>query len=402
MKEEPHNPEQIQKKAERVAYLIAGQIRGTLTAEELDELDEWITESDENLELFEELTDEDNIEMGIERYMQLEKGKVAALRGIKEKIGLQPKRRISRIWPLLAAASLLLLAVSYFLFSIHPTGKKKIEKPIEYTAKNDFQAGSDKAVLTLSDGRTVILDSNGAGTVANEGRISINKSSAGELTYTGTDETEKYNVVSTPRGGQYKVVLSDGTKVWLNAESSLKFPAGFADTNRMVELKGEGYFEVAKDAARPFKVTILTPSGDGGTVEVLGTHFDIDGYGDEGIVKTTLLEGAVRVQKGGATKMLTPGEQAQVNNEINVIKTNANDANAWKDERFLFRNATARSIGEQIKRWYDVDVEYVGTITQHFNLEISRKAPLSKLLDGFEGTGQIHFTLQGRKLVIKP
>jgi ferric-dicitrate binding protein FerR (iron transport regulator) len=238
--------------------------------------------------------------------------------------------------------------------------------------------------------------------VTNEGSVSIKKGEQGELIYEGTDTEMKYNTVSTPRGGQYKLVLGDGTRVWLNAESSLKFPAGFSLNQREVELRGEAYFEVAKNPARPFKVTVLTPSGDGGTVEVLGTHFNINSYGDEPVVKTTLLEGSVRVTKAGHTVVIRPGEQAQAGATIRVVHTDTDQEVGWKEGEFVFRNATIQQVAAQLTRWYDVEVEYRGSVTDHFNATIDRKESLQSLLKLLEGTKRVHFTLAGKKLIIGP
>jgi len=400
MNESPLSHDENLQKADRTAYLIAGHIRGTLTEPEKDELDDWIIESDENLELFEKLADEDNIEMEMQKHLRMEKEKAEALAGVKETIGLKHKGSLHKIWPYMVAASVLVIAFSLYIFK-NDNSERKNEKPIARTTKIDIQAGSDKAVLTLSDGRTIILDSTGTGLLANEGNISIKKGTDGEIVYDGQANEMKYNVVSTPRGGQYKLMLGDGTKVWLNAESSLKFPAGFAATVREVELKGEGYFEVAKNE-RTFKVTILTPSGNEGMIEVLGTHFNVNGYSDEGTVETTLLEGSVRVIKDGKDKVLKPGEKAFLNKEIKIVKADVNEETAWKNGKFLFRDATIKSIGEQIKRWYDIDVQYEGKVSQHFNMEVSRDVSLSRLLQLFEATGQVHFTLNERRVIIKP
>jgi len=401
MKESSNNHDENLKKADRVAYLIAGHLNETLTEAEKDELDDWITESDENLALFEKLTDEDNIEAGIQEHLRLEKEKAEALEDIKETIGLRKKSTLQRIWPYLVAASIVLIAGSVYL-NKSSTVIKEIEKPIARTTKNDINPGSDKAVLTLSDGRTIILDSTGSGLLATEGDVSIRRGESGEIVYNGTTMTTQYNVVSTPRGGQYKIILGDGTKVWLNAESAIKYPAGFANAERAVEVKGEAYFEVAKNEAKPFKVKILTPSGEGGLVEVLGTHFNVNGYEDDGIIRTTLLEGSVRVTKDEVSRTLQPGEAALMNNGITIVKADGSDETAWTQGKFLFRDATVQSIGEQIKRWYDVEVEYKGANKQLFNTEVSRDAPLSKLLQALEGTGQVHFTLEGKRLLVKP
>jgi hypothetical protein len=341
--------------------------------------------------------------MGLQQHHQNERQKESALAGLKKEIGFKSKRRnIRKIWPYLVAAAVVLIVASILIFfGKWPTIEK--EKPIAYKPQNrDIKAGTDKAVLTMSDGRTIILGSSGKGILAKEGSISIKKGVAGEIIYDGKGKEMKYNIVSTPRGGQYKLTLGDGTKVWLNAESSIKFPAGFAANQRDVELRGEAYFEVAKIPASPFKVKIITPTGEGGTVKVLGTHFNINSYGDEGLIKTTLLEGSVLVESNGNSKIIKPGEQAVCANNITIIKADVNEVVAWKDGKFLFRNETVQSIGEQIKRWYDLEVEYQGDISQHFNLEVSRQISLSELLDGLEGTGQIKFQLEGKKLIIKP
>jgi transmembrane sensor len=402
MKQTPNNHEEALQKAERIAYLIAGHLQNKLTIKEADELDEWILESDENLELFEKLTDEDNIEAGIQKYLQVDKEKANALIKLKRKAGIHPGK-ITKIWPYMVAASILLLAGSLYMFKPWINKENITERTLtQRPGKIDIKPGSDRAVLTLSNGRSIILDSTGSGLLANEGDIKIRKLTEGEIIYDGTDKEMKYNVVSTPRGGQYKLILGDGSQVWLNAESSIKFPAGFGAHQREVELSGEAYFEVAKNEAKPFKVKIVGPNGDGGTVEVLGTHFNINSYADEGIVKTTLLEGSVQVERNGKSRLLKPGEQALTQNDIKVIKTDVNQAVAWKEGKFLFHDETIHSIGEQLKRWYDVEVEYQVMVSQHFNTEISRNAPLKSILDALEGTGQVHFTLEGKKLIIKP
>lgn len=403
MKESSGNHDENLRKAERISYLIAGHLNNRLTPEEQDELDDWITESDENLELFEKLTDEDNIEMAMQQYQQLEKEKAGAFKGIKTAIDVKKRHGgLKKLWPYLVAASVLFIIASIY-FIPDKNQNLRNEKPIAQNLKaGDVKAGGDKAVLTLSDGRAVILDSTGSGTIAHEGDIKINKNETGEIVYNGTGGQPAYNSVSTPRGGQYKVVLSDGTGVWLNAESTLRFPAGFTTANREVELKGEGYFEVAKNTAKPFFVKVITASGDGGTIKVLGTHFNINGYYDDGSVKATLLEGSIQVEKNGERKTISPGEQAVINDKVSIVKADVTEETAWKDGKFLFRDATVKSIGEQLKRWYDVEVVYQGSIIHHFNTETSRDIPLSKLLDALEGTGQVKFELNGRTLTIKP
>ena len=397
MNQSPTNHDKNIEKADRLAYLIFGHVRNTLTKEEREELDEWLTESDENLELFEKLTDEDNIEIGIQDYLQKEKLKQQALSGLKYRIRRETK---NKVWPWVVAVSFILAAVSFYIFRIH-SKNDGIEKPtVKNNNPNDIDPGENKAILTLSTGRTIILDSSNLASLAKEGDVNIGQNK-GELLYSGKNDEVKPNELSTPRGGQYKVVLTDGTKVWLNAESSLKFPASFNGNTREVELTGEGYFEVAKDATKPFIVSIRSKNGRDQKVTVLGTYFNINAYEDEAKTYITLLEGSVKLDIAVVSKILKPGQQGVSATGIEVKTIDVNQAIAWKEGKFLFHDATIQSIGEQIKRWYDIEVEYQGTSTKLFNTEVSRNVPLSKLLNGLEGTDQIQFKIENGKLIIK-
>jgi ferric-dicitrate binding protein FerR (iron transport regulator) len=404
MKPGENNHEEDLKKAERIAYLIAGHIKDSLTPAEQDELDDWVSASDENLELFETLTDEDNIEAGVQQYLQIEKEKAAALVRLKEKAGLSPKRKsiLKKIAPYLAAASVILIAASIYFIK---TGawNKNIEKPFAENNYKDIAPGSDKAVLTLPNGRTIILDEAKNGLVTEDDGVIVTKQDGGELSYHSSDAAGlAFHTLSIPRGGKFTLKLPDGTMIWLNAESSLRYPTSFNGESRNVELDGEAYFEVTPNAKAPFMVTYKTPNNNNGTVKVLGTHFNVNTYGDDGAVVTTLLEGSVQVTGNGQSKLLKPGQQALCSSDIEGVTTNTSEAVAWKDGKFLFRDATIHTIGEQIKRWYDIDVAYEGNITQHFNAEMSRDLPLSKLLDGLEGTMEVNFELKEKKLIIKP
>lgn len=390
-------------KAERIAYLIAGHLRDTLTEAEGEELDNWILESDENLALFEKLTDEENIEAAMSRYLAIEKEKAAALQKLKEKISRQePKGTLRTLWPYLVAASLALLAVSIYVLKVLRDEQPDPPPSALHLEEKAIPGGTNKAVLQLSDGRTVILDSAGSGELAKEGGVKVRQEKGGKLLYQGTTTAMQYNQVSTPRGGQYAITLADGTRVWLNAESSLRFPAGFATASREVELKGEAYFEVAKAEGKSFQVKFIAPDGEPALVEVLGTHFNVNGYGDDGTVRVTLVEGSVQVSKGGQTRRLEPGEAAGISRTLTVQKADVREATAWKEGRFLFRDATVRTIGEQLRRWYDVEVSYKGQPTQLFNTEAGRDVSLQQLLEGLRETRQVSFELKGRHLLIKP
>lgn len=384
--------------AERIAYLIAGFLRGTLTEAEHDELDAWIVESDENLRLFEELTDEENLETAIAWRKRLEKER--ALHNIKEEVDFTKSRKPFLRSLLLygIAATLILVAGLYFL------GRQDASKMNSGQALNTKEGvvspGHDQAVLTLSGGRTIILNATGSGLLASEGGVQVSKGRGGEIVYEGKGAQELFHTVSIPRGGQYKLVLSDGTRVWLNAESTLHFPASFAGATREVELRGEGYFEVVKDGARPFRVKCRTQAGGEQLVEVLGTAFNINAY--DASLKTTLVEGSVRVQRAGEMVVLQPGEQAIGGEDLKVVTADLAKEGAWKEGRFVFRDASIQEIAGQITRWYDVEVEYRGSIPYHFNATIERNEPLPTLLDVLQTTNRVHFKLEGKKLIIEP
>ncbi|PTS94195.1 iron dicitrate transport regulator FecR [Pedobacter sp. HMWF019] len=263
--------------------------------------------------------------------------------------------------------------------------RKHTEK-VTYTQYNgELAPGGNKATLVLADGRKVSLTDAANGKLAEQAGVSIRKTADGQLVYeTGSPAVEdhkvRYNTISTPAGGEYQVVLPDGTHVWLNAASSLKYPVSFASLReRRVELKGEAYFEVSKlrvgEVRLPFTVT-----SDKQEVEVLGTHFNINSYEESDGVETTLLEGSVKVSRAGVfEKTIVPGEQSRVSDNIKVFKVDTANAVAWKNGLFKFDNASISIVMSQLSRWYDVDVEYVGNIPGNkFNGEIYRNMNASK------------------------
>jgi len=269
--------------------------------------------------------------------------------------------------------------------------------------KNDVVPGTNKAVLTLSNGSQVLLSNSKRDIVLDDKNGVIGKNRGGQLIYTRSGNsarrntiTNVYNTIMTPRAGQYQVVLSDGTKVWLNAESSIKFPVTFIGSKREVELTGEAYFEVTK-SPKPFRVISREQA-----VEVLGTHFNINTYPEENITKTTLLEGAVKITKGLEKIQLRPGQESKiVNGRIEVTDdADIQAAIAWKNGEFQFNDTDLKSIMRQLERWYDLDVNYADIPATRFNGSISRNVNVSKVLKMLELTGKIHFKLDGRRVSI--
>nr|WP_262909520.1 FecR family protein [Niabella pedocola] len=212
-----------------------------------------------------------------------------------------------------------------------------------------------------------------------------------------------YNTVTTPRGGQYQLTLEDGSKVWLNAASSIRFPTTFQGKERKIEISGEAYFEIAKDAARPFKVAFETPAGMKSEVTVLGTHFNIMSYNDEKAAKTTLLEGSVSISSNGNTAILTPAQQASQTdrNGITVASNiDVNEAVAWKNGFFEFHATGLQEVMRQIGRWYDVEISYEGKIPErNFGGKISRQNNAAEVLKILE-LSQIKFRIEGKKIIV--
>lgn len=268
-------------------------------------------------------------------------------------------------------------------------------------APQPVRPGTDKALLTLADGTTVLLDSLHNASFAQPGNASIKKEGT-LLVYhpaaSANNQPVAYNTLATPRGGQYRVLLSDGTQVWLNAASSLRYPTRFAGAVRAVTLTGEAYFEVARNPAMPFQVTAGSTR-----VEVLGTHFNINAYTEEQAVRTSLLEGSVQVTHGTRSNRIRPGEQAVVAGEAGGIQTKAVDMDAvvaWKNGLFEFEGADVAAIMRQIERWYDVEVRYKGAVPKRrFVGKISREAQLAEVLQ-ILALSNIRFSVQGKRIIV--
>ena len=313
-------------------------------------------------------------------------------------------------WWRAAAAITGMLGIALYLWMnrYETPGQELVKVPPVQVPQKDIQPGGDRAVLTLADGSQIILDSTANGQLARQGNVEIIKLANGQLAYKagGKEKEVLYNTMSTPRGGRYQLILPDGSKVWLNALSSIRYPIAFTGNERRVAITGEAYFEVAKDPALPFKVSLLPASGRTGMeVEVLGTHFNVNAYDDEPLVNTTLLEGSVKLKQAAGSVMIRPGQQAQVNNTGKISVASDVDVAgvvAWKEGHFIFRDANIKTIMHQLMRWYDVDVKYEGTIPErYFTADISKNKTLSGVLRILEQSN-IHFSIAGRTLTVKP
>lgn len=314
-----------------------------------------------------------------------------------------------------AAAAILLLATGWMGYQAILTAiaNKKSKKPTlvtnTATKREKITPGSNKATLQLSNGAVVALDSSMAKGPLAQGDARLTNNN-GKLTYAGAPTATNapsattaaaYNVLSTPRGGQYQVILQDGTHVWLNAVSSLKYPTAFSGKDRTVELMGEAYFDVAKDPRRPFKV--LVP-GHQLQIDVLGTGFNVMAYEEEKAIQTTLVDGAVRLTNEGNNVQLKPGEQgilAQNASGFRVGKADLEQTLAWKNGKFQFDNLDIQNIMRQVARWYDVDVNYSANLQkQVYSGTIPRAEDIHELLKLLEYTGTVHFAINGSKITV--
>ncbi|SMC59910.1 FecR family protein [Pedobacter nyackensis] len=311
--------------------------------------------------------------------------------------GKEKDKRSSVNWKMIAASVILILAMGSFFYF----GKDKLQKTASNHQTMDIKPGGNNAVLILGDGSEVNLNSIKNGEVAMQAGIKVEKRADGQLIYTIVKNAENrskelFNTIQTPIGGQYRINLPDGSLVWLNAASSLRYPTSFSGDERRVELIGEAYFEIAKDKARPFRVVSHQQ-----TVEVLGTHFNVNSYEDEDNTRTTLLEGGVKIyaRANKETLVLKPGQQSQVSaNSINVKDVDASDAAAWKDGYFVFNAESIPSAMRKIARWYDLEISYEGDINQDLAGSVSRFTNVSEVLKTLELTGLVHFKVDGRKV----
>jgi ferric-dicitrate binding protein FerR (iron transport regulator) len=418
-----------------IQFLLGRYLNGTIAAAETQQLFQYIDEEKDNTawqELLEEfIASEQDIIINKDEYQPI-------LDYILRKPGavklVPQERKVKRMgWIKWVAAACILLIVGVLAtvyFKKNGTG----EKP-GIAKVNDVPAPKEtRAVITLANGTKVYLDSASNGTIAQENSVAVIKNSDGGIRYlspAGGGELSAppnrerpgvdFNTLYNPRGSKViNLTLSDGTKVWLNSESSLKYPTAFTTNTREVEITGEAYFEVKHNAKQPFKVHL--PNGS--VVEDIGTSFNVNAYTDEADIKTTLIEGSVRVtplspagggelnaspdrKRPGVDRgiILEPGEQAlinQANPKISRIEVQTEGVTAWVNNLFYFENTDIQTMMRQIARWYDVDVEYQGTVTKRFGGKMPRTMSARNVFKVLEETGGVHFKIEGRKVTVLP
>lgn len=391
-----------------IVTLIYQSLVKELSETERHSLEEWINASPENRTFFDQFTSNQRLQERLLHYY--EATDPASGRVVHEKIymALHSENRKQSIYVRAtsflrkgrwAAAVIVLLLGTAFLWIRNSEQQTSVNasKPLAV----DVQPGKEGAILTLADGSELLLDTLQNGVVAMQGGAIV-KVINGELVYEGAANEVFYNTTTTPKGRQYNLMLPDGSKVWLNAASSIRYPTAFAGKERQVEVSGEVYFEVARNTKQPFKVNI---SGKA-EVEVLGTHFNVNAYDNEQNIQTTLLEGSVRVTSSGSGKVvLTPGQQAQVSDggTVKVIKkVNSDQVIAWKSGVFNLNGLTLQEVMRQVERWYDIEVVYEKGIPDiTFGGEMGRAVSLNDLLTFMEGS-KVHFRIEGKRLIVMP
>ncbi|HEY6081877.1 MAG TPA: FecR domain-containing protein [Chitinophagaceae bacterium] len=416
---------------ERLHYLVRQYISNACSEEELEELLSLVRE-DRDMQLLQcelkqhwdipQVATTDDEAGWDERFDDMvKKAKVES----RDFTNHSPEKRRRFTW-MAAASFLIILMAGYYWHNHNPAGH---QKPLATSTpvpgyKNDIAPGGNKAMLTLANGAKIILDSAQNGQLASQGNVKVMKIDSGILVYrqqftvNSGQPVVQYNTLSTPRGGQYQLVLPDGSKVWLNAASSIRYPTVFAEKERKVEITGEAYFEVTHNPSKPFKVYFTSPPAGGGgrsatwrtpveegAVEVLGTHFNVNAYEDETAIKVTLLEGSVKVSRSIRTpsRLILPGQQAILNkeaNDISIASADTEEAVAWKNGFLQFNNSSLKIIMRQISRWYDVDISYEGDLQERFFTgKISRNLSLSNVLK-ILAFSNVHFKIEGRKITV--
>jgi hypothetical protein len=412
---------------ERLEYLFNRYYDETYTSEEKTELLNLIDESETDpvlkslidkaiLKTTSEMKlDKDASEAILQSIFIVDNGERLPYNGMKKPAVVRSIKSSGRKFLIrIAAAAIVILFISGYFLYFNKNGTKT-DVVATLPVKEVEAPKSTKAIITLANGQKIYMDSLNEGTLATQGNIKVVKTADGQIVYNGASTEMMFNTLYNPRGSKViNLTLNDGTKVWLNSESSLKYPMAFAGNERRVEITGEAYFEVMHDATKPFYV-----SKGATAVEVLGTHFNVNAYEEEADIKITLLEGSVKVSQasvnGSESLTIKPGQQARVSasetspqnkNGVGhlsmVAGVDVDDVMAWKNGLFSFRNSDIKTVMQQLARWYNIEVEYQGAVpSQHFSGKIGRELNLSDVLNGLQLT-KVHFKMEGRKIVILP
>jgi ferric-dicitrate binding protein FerR (iron transport regulator) len=387
-----------------ISRLLFKYLQGTLTPNEEFELEKWKVQSAENQQFFDELS----------KQAKPQKNTAEQLKGsLEERIFNKITAQVPELegnvirmktgwWKYAATAAVVLILFGYSIITMMEDRPKQTFAKLENEAVDVSAPDGNFASITLANGEKVDLNEAADGTLASQGKVQVIKTADGLIVYKAATGRIKgkmqFNTLSNPKGSNIiGMVLEDGTKVWLNAGSSLTYPVAFIGKERKVSITGEAYFEVAKNKAMPFRIT-----REGMVVEVLGTHFNVNAYGDEPHMKVTLLEGSVKISSGNVSGLLKPGQQAKVkDNDINVnTDVNVDQVMAWKNGYFSFEKASIREVMRQIARWYNIEVTYEGEIPdENFGGELRRSSKLSSVLKVLDKSG-VKFRIENDRIIV--
>ncbi len=378
---------------EKLLEIIDKYLDGRATEDEKKAVDSWY-----------ESTDKSVLEMPVPEIKRLneirERSYQQIFREIEKPVHVIPFYRKGGFRA--AAAIIFIAAIALYFASQFKTKTQARDENLVAIAESDVAAPSgNKARLLLSDGSEIEIDGATIGQLAVQGSVTVVKKSNGNIAYEGDGMEMAFNTLSVPRGSRpQRLELADGSQVWLNVASSITYPVSFAGNERKVEITGEVYFEVAKDPARQF---IVRKSAHDAEIKVLGTHFNVNAYEDEELIRITLLEGSVQVNGAGKSHILQPGHQAQLKPDLLSVATSVDldQVMAWKDGRFLFDGTDIKTIMRQIGKWYDVEVVYESESNEKMVANISRDVNVSELLEILEKTDLIHFDVEGRKITVR-
>ena len=392
---------------DQLTDLLMKHLQGNLSDSEQALLNHWLLQSERNRLLFASINDEEQLRQLVLLHYEDEadNNEAIILSKIRERAGFTaPVRRISvfRRWGWVAASVLLVVGIGGYLLQ----NRKEVSTPV-VEKQADIPPGKEGAVLTLADGREVVLDSLGNGVIATQNGTQVVLKN-GALAYAGDAGSGEavYNNLTTPKGRQFQMVLPDGTKAWLNAASSLRYPTAFSGDNREVEVRGEVYFDVAKNANQPFIIHLSNQV----KIQVLGTQFNVNAYSNEATIKTTLVEGSIKITSGasvagGSSVVLYPGQQAQIGDAPGIKVLNNADVDkavAWKSGIFNFEDSGLEEVMRQVERWYDIEVVYEKGIPDiRFGGKLSNDVSLSGLIRSLQDS-EVHFRIEGRKLIVLP
>ena len=372
--------------SEQAKLLITRYLEGKATEEEKMLVERFYLEQFKKQSLPEDFADTSDIKLEI-------------WKAVEEQMQSRPAKPVIRLWPRTAAAASILLCLAAGLYFY---GRKTANTQL---AKNDIAPGSNKAVL-IAHGKKYVLDSTRSGVITQQGNVFINKKADGRLVYQespseiqhATFETH-YDTLTVPRGGQHQLVLADGSKVWLNAATSIRYPENFSGKERKIELiYGEAYIEAVHNAKMPFRVAVGNQ-----VIEDIGTQFNINAYPDESFTRTTLIEGSILVSSGNTRNVIKPGQQAIAGrDELRIADADTEATIAWKNGDFIFKNEDFKTVMRKIARWYDVEVLYDNSapVSHIPGGMVSRSKNISAVLKIMESTGKVHFKVEGRRITV--